>query len=258
LQFHKTAFIYTQFIMSTISITTTQNIEVEYDLASLGERVVGWILDVVLIIVYILVLLFTIIGLNDLVPFVRNNGWMVFFFILPIFFYDLACEVLFNGQSLGKKVMGIKVISLNGEQPSLGQYLIRWLFRLVDFTFTNNLCALIMVAATEKRQRLGDTIAGTTLVKIKPRTSIQQTLYVPTDEEDKVYNATYPEVVNLSDSDIQLVKEVLINVQRSGNTMLALQAMNKIEQVLQITSKQEPSNFLYTILADYNNLASKL
>jgi uncharacterized RDD family membrane protein YckC len=242
--------------MSTIAITTTQNIELEYDLASLGERIVGYILDYILIVIYVLLLIFVVIGSTNLGSFVDRNGWLIFLFIIPIFFYDLACEMFFNGQSLGKKIMGIRVISLNGEQASFGQYLIRWLFRLVDFSFSSGLCALVMVAATERRQRLGDMIAGTTLVKTRPRTNINQTLFVPTEEVE--YDATYPEVVNLADKDMQLVKEVLISVRRSGNTMLALQTMNKIEQVLNITSKQEPVDFLFTVLADYNKLASKL
>jgi uncharacterized RDD family membrane protein YckC len=242
--------------MSTISITTTQNIEVEYDLASLGERIIGRILDWLLVVVYAVLIIFVLIGASQLGSFFENNGWMIILFVAPPVFYDLVCEMLFNGQSLGKKVMGIKVISLNGEQPTFGQYLIRWLFRLVDFSFTSSLCGLICVAATEKRQRLGDIVAGTTLVKTKPRANIHQTLYVPTEENS--YVATYPEVVNLSDRDIQLVKEVLINVQRTRNTMLALQAMNRIEQVLNITSKQDPVSFLYSVLSDYNNLASKL
>ncbi len=242
--------------MSTIAITTTQNIELEYDLASLGERIVAYILDYILLIIYALIIIFIVIGSTGFGQFLDKNGWLVFLFILPMFFYDLACEMLFNGQSLGKKIMGIRVISLNGEQASFGQYLIRWLFRLIDFTFTSWLCGLVLVAATEKRQRLGDLIAGTTLVKTKPRTNINQTLFVPTEEVE--YEATYPEVVNLSDKDMQLVKEVLINVRRSGNTMLAVNTMNKIEQVLNITSKQEPVDFLFTVLADYNKLASKL
>lgn len=242
--------------MSTIAIGTTQNIDVEYDLASLGERIVGRIIDGLLLTVYVLLIVFVGIGAAGLGTFLENNFWLMILFVLPIFFYDLLCETLFNGQSLGKKVMGIKVVSLDGEQPRLGQYLIRWLFRLVDFTFSGSLCALIMVAATEKRQRLGDLIAGTTLVKTTPRTNINQTLFMPAAEVE--YDATYPEVVNLSDRDMQLVKEVLINVRRSGNTMLALQTMNKIEQVLGITSRQEPVDFLYTILADYNKLASQL
>jgi uncharacterized RDD family membrane protein YckC len=242
--------------MSTISITTTQNIEVEYDLASLGERILGRILDGIFLAVYLLILVFVIIGMAQIGPFIENNPWLIVAFAAPVVFYDLVCEAAFNGQSLGKKIMGIKVISLNGEQASLSQYLIRWLFRLIDFSFTSSLCALIMVAATEKRQRLGDMIAGTTLVRVRPRAQINQTLYVPTEEN--IYVPTYPEVVNLSDRDMQIVKEVLINIQKSRNTMLAVETMRKIEQVLNIKSKQEPVNFLFTVLADYNNLASKL
>ncbi len=253
--FKKILFIYSIFIMSTISITTTQNIELEYDLAGLGERIVGRILDGLLLAIYVFLIVFVVIGTASLGSFIENNIWLLFVFIAPVVFYDLACETLFNGQSLGKKIMGIKVISLNGEQPTLGQYLIRWLFRLIDFSFTGSLCALIMVAATEKRQRLGDLVAGTTLVKTRPRTGIHQTLFVPSEVE---YEATYPEVVNLSDRDMQLIKEVLINVRKSGNTMLALQTQQKIEQVLNIMSRQEPVDFLYTVLADYNKLASKL
>ncbi len=153
--------------------------------------------------------------------------------------------------------MGIKVISLNGEQPAFGQYLIRWLFRLVDFTLSGSLVALITVAASEKKQRLGDMIAGTTLVKTKPRTQFTDTLYVPTAPVE--YKVTYPEVINLSDRDVQLVKEVLISVQRSGNTMLALQAQNKIEQVLHIRSQHSDATyFLHCVLADYNHLTSQM
>jgi hypothetical protein len=119
------------------------------------------------------------------------------------------------------------------------------------------LVALIAVAATAKHQRLGDIIAGTTLVKTRPRTTIQQTLYMPVAETS--YQAIYPEVINLNDSDVQVVKEVIINVQRGGNIMLAWQAKEKIEEVLHIKSRHdEPLNFLYAVLTDYNHLAAKL
>jgi hypothetical protein len=114
-----------------------------------------------------------------------------------------------------------------------------------------------MVAATEKHQRLGDIIAGTTLVKTRPRAAMQQTLYMPVAETN--YVANYPEIVQLSDSDMQLVKEVLINVQKSGNNLLAYQTMEKIESVLRIKSRHEdPINFLYALLSDYNHLTSKM
>jgi hypothetical protein len=165
--------------------------------------------------------------------------------------------MLLNGQSPGKRVMNIKVISLNGLQPSFGQYLNRWLFRLIDFSFSSGLVALIMVAVTEKKQRLGDLVAGTILVKTKLRTQLHQTIYQPFSTD--AYQVTYPEVINLKDHDMQLIKEVIITVSRTGNSMLALQAQQKIEQVLHIYSKETaPITFLQVILTDYNYVTAQL
>lgn len=243
--------------MNTIRVTTSQNIDLEYELGSLGDRVLGRILDGLVIVAYCLVFA-AIVGFGNLGDFLSNNVWLIIIVImLPIVFYDLICEMLLNGQSFGKKIMNIKVISLNGEQPTFSQYLMRWLFRLVDFTLSSSLVALITVAVSEKKQRLGDIIAGTAVVKTKTRTTIEDTLYVQTAPVE--YVVTYPEVINLNDRDIQLVKEVLLNVMRSGNPSLALQAQQKIEMVLNIQSRHtDASTFLRVVLADYNHLASQL
>src|SRR5439155_16858825 len=110
--------------------------------------------------------------------FMTETRWIIFFIILlPVTFYSLLGEVYLNGQTVGKRVMGIKVISLNGNQPAFSQYLIRWLFRLVDLWMSSFVLATIMVAATEKHQRLGDLVCRTTLVKTRPRTEFDQTIY---------------------------------------------------------------------------------
>ena len=243
--------------MNTIRITTSQNIDLEYELGSLGDRIVGFILDWLIILAYILIFA-AIVGFTDLGNFLNNNSWItILIIIFPIFFYDLLCEMFLNGQSPGKKVMKIKVVSLNGEQATFSQYLIRWLFRVIDFPLSLYLAGFITIAVSDKRQRLGDIIAGTTLVKTKARTNFDQTLYVPTAPIE--YKVAYPEVINLSDRDVQLVKEVLLTVRRSGNTMLAVQAQQKIESVLRIKNLHEDSmSFLHVVLADYNHLASQL
>ena len=132
--------------MNTISIVTTQNIELDYDLASLGDRIIGRLLDGLVIAGYVIGLIL-LIGFGNIEQFFSNNGWITIIIILPIVLYDLLSELLLNGQSVGKKVMGIKVISLNGAQPALSQYLLRWAFRLVDFSMSGSLVAVIMVAA---------------------------------------------------------------------------------------------------------------
>ncbi len=241
--------------MHTITITTPQNIELEYELGSLGDRIVGAIIDWLIIIAYVVVIIATV-GLGHLGGSSGIYKFLIVLLALPVVFYDLASELLLNGQSLGKKVMGIKVISLSGEQPSFSQYLIRWIFRLVDFTISSNMVAVIMVAVTEKKQRLGDLIAGTVLVKTKSRTGIYDTWYETTTN---TYQVTYPEVIDLKDHDVQLIKEVILSVRRTGNTMLSLQAQQKIEQVLHIQSRQaDPMLFLQRVLLDYNHLTSQL
>lgn len=151
--------------------------------------------------------------------------------------------------------MNIKVVSLDGGQPTLGQYIIRWLFRFIDFAITSNLCALICVAVSERKQRVGDMVAGTTLIKTIPRTAFQQTIYVPTQQVD--YTVSFPEVANLGDKDMQLIKEVIININRTGNSMLAFQAAEKIKETLQIQTSLEPIQFLQILLTDYNHITSR-
>lgn len=242
--------------MNTITITTSQNIELELEPASLGDRIAAAIIDDLIIAGYVFAVI-TMFSFGNLRS--GHSGSSVFLLVLlalPVVFYDLASELLLNGQSAGKKMMGIKVISLSGEQPSFSQYLTRWIFRLIDFTFSGHIVGVILVAATEKKQRLGDLIAGTAVVKTKRRTEINDTWYVPADS---AYQVTYPEVINLTDNDIQLIKEVMLAVRRTGNTMLSRQAQQKIEQVLHIQSHQpEPITFLQTVLSDYNYLTSLL
>ena len=108
---------------------------------------------------------------------------------------------------------------------------------------------VIMVAATEKHQRLGDLIAGTVLVKTNRRTVINDTLYEIASPA--TYRVSYPEVINLKDNDIYLIKEVILSEMRTGNLMLSLHARQKSIQTDSIA-------FLQTVLSDYNYLTSQL
>lgn len=239
--------------MSTILIITPQNIELEYELGSVGDRIVAALIDYAIVIVYLIIisLAFTFNKLGS-----NASQTLMLIFSLPVIFYTLLSELLMHGQTVGKNIMKLKVISVNGNQASFSQYLIRWLFRLIDIWITSYLLAIIMIAINQRRQRLGDIVANTTIIKTNSKTSFQQTLYAPVAETN--YAPTYPEVVNLLANDIQLVKEVLLNVQKSGNTMLAVQAMHKIEATLFIKSKHEPVTFLYAVLNDYNYLSLKV
>ena len=117
--------------MNTVSVHTTQNIELEFDLASLGERLVAWLIDALIFLAYFIAISF-FLNFSNLDRFINRNPWLSVFILVPFVFYNLVCDIWLNGQTVGKRVMKVKVISLNGTQASFGQYLLRWLFRLVD------------------------------------------------------------------------------------------------------------------------------
>ncbi|MGH2642369.1 MAG: RDD family protein [Chitinophagaceae bacterium] len=239
--------------MSSIRVNTSQNIQLEFELASLGDRILAFLLDWVVIIAYILTILIVSSGTG--LTIFSGSSWMVILMLLPALFYYLVLEVSFNGQTIGKKARGIRVVSLDGNSATFGQYLIRWLFRLIDFTITEGLCGLLCVALNPNHQRLGDMVAGTAVIKTAVSTSLDETVYTPVENN---YEVHFPEVVNLKANDIQLIKEVLLHYAHSGNLLMVYNTAEKIREVLKIQSEMDPYLFLHTLISDYNYLESRI
>lgn len=236
--------------MQSIKIQTSQNIEVEYQLAGIGDRLVAAIVDVALYIAYYTL----IILLESQFHFLRHNA-AVFFVFLPVSFYSLISETFFNGQTVGKRAKGIQVISLDGGQASFGQYLTRWLFALVDKWLLFGMVGIILIALSEFNQRLGDKVAGTVVVRTQQRTTLHDTIFVETAE---VYQPLYPAVVQLSERDIALVREVLTRNAKLQNYELLMKTAARIKEVLAIHTAHEAQDFLYTVLKDYNHLTARM
>src|ERR1700743_2541863 len=112
--------------MLLVKLDTGFNIEVDFMIPGFFKRFLAWVIDLAILFAYAL------IGARLLgrMLYVQSQIWVWVLFSLPILFYHLLCEVFLNGQSIGKKATRIKVISADGGEPSLSQYLIRWSFRL--------------------------------------------------------------------------------------------------------------------------------
>lgn len=237
--------------MTNLQVNTTQNIALNLELGTLGDRILARLLDAAIILGYI-ILAFVI---SSLFVNISHSLTLVIILILPVVFYDLISETTLNGQSIGKRALKIKVVSLDGNQPTMGQYLIRWLFRLVDFTLSQSICAVVCVAVSQKHQRLGDMVAGTAVVKTDPPTILNETLYVPVSDD---YEVRFPEATNLKETDIQLIKEVLSYHDHQHNLLLVHNTADKIKDLLHIQSNMDPGTFLHIIIADYNYLQSRI
>lgn len=236
--------------MEIVTVHTAQNIDIDHEVGGLGERIVARLIDTGLIVPMI------IIGMI-LGPHLTRSGIiaMAIVFLAIFTFYDLVCEVFFNGQSFGKKIMKIRVISLDGGRPRLSQFLLRWLFRLVDFTISGGVAALITAIVTDKSQRLGDLVAGTVLIRTVPRTERNKVSYVATSEE---YEPVFPQAVQLTDRDVALILEVINNYVQTGNNVAVYQLADKIRSHLNIVLPPDMNSmqFLQTMLKDYSHITT--
>jgi hypothetical protein len=79
-------------------------------------------------------------------------------------------EWLWNGQTVGKRRAGLRVIGADGEPARFTAVLIRNLLRVVDFLPGWYAIGVVMISVTPRSQRLGDLAAGTYVVRApRPR-----------------------------------------------------------------------------------------
>ena len=102
--------------MDSVNIDTTQNVSIHYQIASTPERIGAYMLDIIIMVAYA-GLMSAMMGISH--AFSRHEfqesenmvGVLILFF-LPIMLYSLLSETFFNGQSVGKMAVRIKVIAL--------------------------------------------------------------------------------------------------------------------------------------------------
>ncbi|RYD76754.1 MAG: RDD family protein [Sphingobacteriales bacterium] len=246
--------------MATVRVRTSQNVIVEHQVASLGDRVLGSIIDGAAIAVYYIgiIMIFSGLFVGGLTGMGDGNEAiyiiLIIIFALPVFFYSLIFEIFFNGQSLGKMAMNTRVVRLDGSQPTIGNYFIRWIMRIVDFGIMSGAVAFICVAASDKAQRVGDMAAGTVVIKINRKTRLSDTL--PTFSEN-TYVPVFPEVAQLNDSQAALIKEALDAYHYQDNYNVVDALSQKMRQLLQLNTNMPPLQLLQTLLKDYSNIHNK-
>ncbi len=235
--------------MAKLQTETAQNVTIEQEVANIGERIGAFFIDGIIIFFYYILIILIVSTLK-----MKNDafGILFIFLLLPIFFYSLLCETLMNGQSFGKKALKIKVAKLDGSQPTFGNYLIRWLFRIIDISFYG-LPAIITIAVNGKGQRIGDIVAKTSVISLKRNKNINETIYSETKDD---YKIVYPEAEYLTDSDVNTIKEVLEHYKKAPSNAIGIsmlkQTFEAVKKKTGAESQHVPAIFLETLIKDYN------
>jgi len=232
--------------MDNIKIQTTQNVDIEYEVASIGDRILATLLDYLFFLAYFLIIAviasFTKGALFDSIA-------LVVILILPILFYDLVCEAIFQGRSFGKMIMKIKVVKLDGTQANFGAYLLRWLLRIIDTRLFSGVIALIAIVINGKGQRVGDMAAGTTVIKMKQKITLNDTILNKVKPD---YTIVFPEVYKLTDNDIDIIKDVMRVSLRTNNLGAIKKLAQKTKETMGVTANLPDTQFLSTVVQDYS------
>jgi len=176
---------------------------------------------------------------------------MVFLAAVPFFFYHLLFELYNDGQTPGKRAMRIQVVAINGTEVTFASYLLRWLFRLIDFSLTSGVVALVSIAISDKNQRIGDLVAGTTVIRLRSTVKLDDLAYVETQEQ---YEVVYPSAFRLKDTEVELIQEVLSNREADNIDYIITELSTKLATKLQIEFEEHPRKFLKTLVEDYSYL----
>ena len=240
--------------MSELSINTTQNVNINFTAATIGQRILAFGTDLLIMIAY-LILVFMFIGYSGLGDAMgKMDPWsgaaiMIVLFI-PVTFYSIFWESLFEGQTLGKRLLKIKVVKIDGYQASFGDYFVRWLFRLVDILVTFGTAGFISIVVTEKSQRLGDIAAGTAIISLRNDVTINSTILEDINDD---YVPIYPLVIKLSDNDVRIIKDNFQRAQKHYDHDIIKKLRDKIESVTGIKNQSgNDADFIKTVLKDYN------
>ena len=233
--------------MDKLKINTPQNVQIEYKIASVGARMLAIIIDLILLFAYTFFSLYLISKFN----FQDDWSYYATYFLmnLPVFFYFFYMETFFHGQTIGKKILNIKVIRLDGNRASSYEYFIRWIFSLLDIILMTGIIGLFSMILTKKTQRIGDLAANTTVIDLKPKLNLDQTVLEEIEVERQI---VYPEVSKLSDYDVNLIKQNLRLAQQKNDIQLLKTLAEHLEKILEIDmQKMGYEKFVQTVLEDH-------
>ncbi|MEL7037228.1 MAG: RDD family protein [Cyanobacteria bacterium J06592_8] len=162
-------------IFNRISLQTPESVELNFNLAGIGNRTYALIIDYIIwSLILLLVLLFGIFLSFQFLDIWSNLGgdpeklslWILSIQLL-IFFtiyvgYFVIFETIWQGQTPGKRYVKIRVIRDDGRPIRLEQATLRALFRPVDDIL---FLGVLLIVFSKKEKRLGDWVAGTIVIQ---------------------------------------------------------------------------------------------
>ncbi|MBI5351122.1 MAG: RDD family protein [Chloroflexi bacterium] len=245
-----------------LKIDTPENVTFDYDIAGIGSRFLAALVDTALLLVLqvliigTLILFITIFSDVDLVSMMSAWVFAALGLVSFIFLwgYYIFFEILWNGQSPGKRWVGLRVIRVDGTPITASEAVIRNLVRIIDLLPTAYGVGVVTMFANSNSRRVGDFAAGTIVVHERETKELGGLSTVPagmlkTWVSQSDIPAGFP-VERLSQYELQIIEEFLLRRRElSNHLILAQHILASIVKRLEIPQETIDSNKAEEILA---------
>ncbi|MBU7048506.1 MAG: RDD family protein [Theionarchaea archaeon] len=194
--------------MEDFTLQTAENVPVHYDIATAGSRCAAVLVDYGIILLILL-------GLGSLTYLFERMGDVLSSYFIALFYllvgtlswaYFVINEMLFDGRSVGKRMLGLRVIKEDGSPIDLVDSLTRNFIRFADLLPGTYLVGFVTMMFNERFKRLGDFAAGTLVVRTRPvfldSLELEETPY-----DDVVQNSPY--LSQITPEEYQLLRDYL-------------------------------------------------
>jgi len=165
-----------------LSIETPENISFRYNIAGIGSRFLALLIDSLIqgslyaLLLLTALLMFSAASQANASKDLNNAITVVIFIVIFLiqFGYFILFEIVLNGQTPGKRLIGLRVIKENGYPLSALDSIIRNIVRVIDFFPFAYGVGVIAMFANARAKRLGDLAAGTIVVQVREQVKLSE------------------------------------------------------------------------------------
>lgn len=245
-------------------IITPEAVVLELETAGVSSRLFSGIIDALvqaaLLLLLVLLAFFGASVATDGVTDQVGQTIAVVSLFLVIFVYPLVAEMLMRGRTVGKAAVGLRVVTIEGAPVRFRHAALRSMGGIVDkLIVPGGLIGLLFVLGTPSRQRIGDLLAGTIVIRDPNRTALPAGIWFPVPYGYELYAATIDPTA-FTDAQYTVVRAFLMRVREFtpvARASVALELATRVEQTLrhQRPSQVQPEAFLLCVIARYQRRA---
>ncbi len=245
------------------TVETPEQVDLAYDVAGVGSRALAALIDHLLVGIVIIVGVVLLALLGDTLGI--TSGLLIVtlivfgsFFLLCV--YYVLFETLWNGQTPGKRALGLRMVLVGGRPIGFGASVIRNLLRSIDFLPGAYGLGFLVMFFDKRARRLGDMAAGALAVRQRDALTLDSLVRTPISGRPSVPPAaqvTIPNLHALQRSDMDLVDAFVrrrLTLMPDARARVAQQLVRHVQARLGYPIGDEPDAFLVRLAAEYEAL----